>query len=252
MGRSNTANGGYSYYDLDIQVATTSDASYTLRAVIYLTSLNVSDSANNLYVSGNWSRSGTLALDGAYNAAAVWYQDIVVNRVYGSGVGVSVSALWASVEYWGVTLSASASYTVPARPYYPPSAPGTPSVTAVGPTSVTLAWTAPTYVDGSAIDHYTVVIDDNAGFSSPEVYVTVAGSPYGAVGLVPGRLYCARVTAHNASGPGAWSGTRTFTTLSGGKVRTAGQFVDVPVKIRSGGAWVTPNVKKRSGGVWVQ
>lgn len=141
MARSNGGNGG-SFFDLDIQVVSTSDTSYTLRAVIYLTSQNVSDGVNELSVTGWWSRSGALALGGAYSNTPVWSSDIVVNRQYGTGTYVEVSASWSGVEFWGTTLSATQGYTVPARPYDKPAAPTSISVSRVSDTQHTVSWAA--------------------------------------------------------------------------------------------------------------
>ncbi len=140
MARSNAANGGSNFFDLVIQVVATSDASYTLRAVVYLTSLNVIDSSNNLSIGGSWARSGTLALNGVYSAQPVWFQDIVVNRAYGANTPVSLSTSWSGVEYWGVTLAAAESYTVPARPWQLPAAPTSVAVARNGDTSHTVTW----------------------------------------------------------------------------------------------------------------
>lgn len=143
MARSNTANSGNTYFDLVIQVVSTSDTQYVLRAVIYLKSPNVIDSNNNLSVTGNWSRSGALALNGVYNNVPVWYQDIVVARQFGVATNVTVNASWSGVEYWGVTLSASEGYSVPARPAYiaPHSHPVLVSTDSIGTTSATGATT---------------------------------------------------------------------------------------------------------------
>lgn len=250
MANSNVVN-GHDYFNLQIQVVSTSDTQYVLRAVIYLVSYNVIDSVNNLSVTGNWSRSGALALNGVYNATAVWSQDITVNRVYGSATNVSVSASWSGVEYWGATLSASESYSVPARPVYPPSAPGTPTVSAVEVETATLSWTAPSATNGSAVDYYQVQVDDDPAFGSPVISTTDTASPYAATGLPPGTVLKARVRAHNSAGYGAWSGTATFETLSGAKVRIGGVWVNAKAHVRVGGAWVPVKVHKRVAGSWV-
>lgn len=123
MGRSNTANSGSTYYDLLIQVVSADANQYTLRAVIYLQSLNVSDSSNSLTVGGNFSRSGALHIDGVYNYVPVWTQDISVARVVGANQTITVNASWSGVNYWGTTLSASEPFVVPAKESAPPVVP---------------------------------------------------------------------------------------------------------------------------------
>lgn len=199
MARSNTANSGNTYYDLVIQVLATSDASYTLRAVVYLTSLNVTDSSNSLDVWGGWSRSGTLALNGVYNAAPVWYQDIVVNRVYGATVTASVAAAWSGVEYWGVTLSAGQSYVVPARPYSVPAAPTGVSAARNSDTSHTVTWTNhPT----TAAPYTNVVVqrsEDDDGWATIATVAATATS-YTNTTTSADHAYVWRVIAGNSSG----------------------------------------------------
>lgn len=212
MARSNTANGGQTYFDLGIQVVSADTTQYVLRAVVYLTSPNVVDSVNDLTVSGGgWSRSGALALNGVYSAAPVWYQDIAINRAYGANQTVTVSATWSGVEYWGTTLSASESYVVPARPYELPAAPTGIAVARTSDTSHTVTWTNNP--------------STAAPYESIEVLRSTNGLPWASIATLPGgassytdtttvgdRAFSWLVKARNSSGfADAGSGT-VYTT----------------------------------------
>ena len=212
MAVSNSANGGSTRFELVIQVVSTSDTSYTLRAVIYLLSHNVIDSNNNLTVSGGgWWRTGTLALNGVYGGIPVWSQDVVVARATGSDTTVSVTASWSGVEYWGVTLSATESYTVPAR-VSPPSAPNTPTASNITRNSVDLWWNIPA-THGSPITGYQVQVANSSGFGSGTVLVNKTVTSAGKfTGLPFNTTLYARVRALSGAGPSGWSGTRTFKT----------------------------------------
>lgn len=212
MARSNTANGGSTYVDLDIQTVSAGANTYVVRAVVYLTSPNVVDSGNNLSVGGNWSRSGALGLSGAYSHSPVWYQDISVGRAVGSNTTVNVSFSWSGVEYWGTTLSASNSYVVPMQDLVP-LPPGI-SHSAVTASSVGITVTA---ADGRGhgIDAYaTYVLTNNAWpFGGGNIVSSAAGGSYFATGLVRATGYFYTSRAHNSIGWSAWAAMRVFTTL---------------------------------------
>jgi len=213
MARSNGGNGG-SFFDLDFQVIATSDTTYTMRVVLYLTSLSVSDSVNDLTISGSgWWRTGVAALGGAYNASVIWYQDVVVARLVGSPNVCTVTASWSSVEYWGTTLSATATYAVPAQASAPsvPSAPPAPSVSSITTTTANINFSAPAS-NGATIDSYGVRVQTNPGGTIVYDTDVAAGSPRGVTGLTANTDYNAFVQAHNAVGWGAWSPARAFTS----------------------------------------
>ncbi|MGV3564222.1 MAG: hypothetical protein ACO1ON_13170 [Nocardioides sp.] len=199
MARSNGGNGG-SFYDLVIQVVSTSDTQYTLRAVVYLTSQNVVDSVNNLAVGGDWARSGSLALNGVYAASPVWSQDIVIDRVYGSTVTATVTAAWSGVEFWGATLSASESYVVPARPWSPPVAPSSVAVSRVSDASQAVTWvrnvtTAAPY-EALGVHRRDNVVGTWVGLAS----LAGTATSYTDTTTVANRQYEYRVLAVNSSG----------------------------------------------------
>lgn len=198
MARSNGGNGG-SFFDLEIQVVATSDASYTLRAVIYLTSQSVSDGVNQLSVTGWWSRSGALVLGGAYSNTPVWFSDIVVNRQYGTGTYVEVSASWSGVEFWGTTLSATQGYTVPARPYDKPAAPTSISVARVSDTQHTVSWAA-TSTTSAPIQTQVVYRSTDGGGWASIAAVGGSGRSYTDTTTSADRDYRYMVHTANSSG----------------------------------------------------
>jgi len=131
-----------------------------------------------------------------------------------------------------------------------PSAPGTPSISNLQPTSARGSWATPSSNGGSAIDNYQIQVDDSSGFGSPLIDTTDPASPYDMSGLTPGTTYYTRVRAHNGVGWGPWSSTRSFQTQSGAKIRVSGSFVDYIVWIRVGSTWVLHKSWKRVSGSW--
>ncbi len=239
--RSNTANGGTSYFDLIISVTSISDASYTVRGELWLTSNNVVDGSNSLAVSGNWSRSGTLALNGAYSATPVWESFIVVSRAYGAATPLSVTAVWSGVEYWGTTLSATSDYSVPARPYSAPAAPTSVTATRVSNTQHTVAWTNnSTGGTGTSAPYLSQRVQrwDNAGGSWVTIADGVSGSAssYTDNTTVANRRYQYRVVAVNttASTTSAASSAVQTTPAAPTSVSAAKSGTDIVVTFTEG------------------
>lgn len=206
MARSNGGGGG-AFFDLEIQVVATAPEKYTLRAVIYLTSQAVSDSVNDLTVSGGgWWRTGPAALSGAYSATPYWWQDVDVPRQYGAPTTVTVNAVWSAVEFWGTTLSASESYTVPARPWQAPMAPTGVTVRRNSPGSHTVSWTR--RVSGTApYESQTVQRSTDGGAWSTVATVSASATSYTDTGTSAGHYYQWRVVAANGSGAAASAAT---------------------------------------------
>jgi alpha-tubulin suppressor-like RCC1 family protein len=84
-----------------------------------------------------------------------------------------------------------------------PNAPTIGVVTVVSGTSVSVAFTAPSNVGGSAITSYTVIVTDSS--SGATFTSTGASSPRTVTGLTNGNTYTARVFAVNSYGPSAFS-----------------------------------------------
>lgn len=251
MARSNSANGGTSYFDLVFQVMSDDGVNQVVRAVVYLTSLNVSDSSNNFDVSGNYSRSGAIGLSGVYNSAPIWFQDITVGRAVGANYNISVNASISGVNYWGTTLSASENYTVPAR-YEAPSAPGT-SVDSITPTTARIVVTASSYNGGAAIDRYEAYVLSNNAWpgSGGNVVASAAGGTFTATGLLPSIQYYYTARARNTAGHwSGWTAMKVFTTLPAGYVKVGGVWKNAIPYVKVSGVWkmATPYVKV--AGVW--
>jgi hypothetical protein len=236
MARSNSANSGHTYVDLVIQVVATYDDRYTLRAVVYLTSLNVVDSSNSLAIGGNWARSGTLALNGVYSAVPAWYADVDVARVYGADTVASVSMSWSGVEYWAATLTASESYTVPARPYSLPAAPTGVTVARVSDTQQTVSWTR-VGGDSSSAPYQSQQVQRATDGGAWATVATLAGSAtsWSDATTAADHLYAYRVVAVNSSGS-------TASTSSAGMQTTPGAPTSASAAKTAGGditvSWV--------------
>lgn len=268
MGRSNTANGGQSYIDVAIQLVSDDGVTQVLRAVVYLTTPSVYDSVNNLSVSGSgsWGRSGNLSLSGGYAATPVWYQDVAFGKGINYEQTATVSVSWSSVEYWGVTLSAGASWTIPGRPDPNPPVtpdpgpvarvPGSPGTTIdmVTPTSARLFITPPADTGSSGIDAYhSYILYNNKwpGGGGEEVSSSDGGT-FTATNLSPSTQYFYTSRAHNAAGWSAWTPMKTFTTLPSALIRVGGAWKNALPFVKVGGVWKLALPYKKVGGVWKQ
>jgi hypothetical protein len=128
----------------------------------------------------------------------------------------------------------------------PASAPDTPAVSAIGPTSATVAWDAPADTGGAAITGYQIQRATIADFTDSTT-ISDTSSPSPLTGLLPGTLYYVRVRATNTAGSGAWSATAAFTTLSGVKVGTGTAWRDAIVWVGNGSRWVLAQIKTGNG-----
>lgn len=253
MTRSNTANGGSTYVDLNTQLVSDNGLSQVVRAVVYLTSLNVVDSSNSLDIGGNWSRAGAIGLNGVYNASPIWYQDITVARAVGANVGLGVSMSFSGVNYWGVTLTASESWTVPAR-YEAPSSPGTGADT-ITPTSARIVVTASTYAGGASIDAYEAYVMTNNAWpgAGGNVVASASGGTFTATGLLPSTRYYYTARAHNTAGLwSAWTPMKVFDTLPSAAVKVAGVYTNAIPYVKDAGVYKMAIPYKKVSGVYKQ
>lgn len=216
MAKSSTANGGTSFFNIDIQEVSSNKTQYVLRVRVRLTSRNVIDSNNRFRVTGAWTRDTSQSLNGTYSNTLVWTSGnlTVPRRSPGGGPTIiEVRLRWSGVEYWGSTLDGTAFFSVPAQAAVKPSAPGTPVVRPpVTPTSVALDWTAPVSNGGAAINDYRLQRATNSSFTSGSWSSYPAGRADTHTGLTPNTTYYFRVRARNSVGGGTWSGTRSVTT----------------------------------------
>lgn len=86
----------------------------------------------------------------------------------------------------------------------PPSAPGTPTLTA-GVGSVSATWTAPTNTGTSAIKNYVVQYSTNSGSTWTTASSSVTTLSYTISGLLATNTYVVKVAAVNSSGQGPYS-----------------------------------------------
>lgn len=133
-----------------------------------------------------------------------------------------------------------------------PSAPGKPTISATGSTSIALTWNAPSNTGGSPIKEYAV--DYYLGSSISGTATTIAGITSRSrtiTGLASGTTYTFRIRARNANGWGAWSSSATAKTKPGMYVNKAGVWVRAEPWVNHNGVWkrATPLVRTSSG--WV-
>lgn len=131
----------------------------------------------------------------------------------------TASGLKPGTTYWGRVLTVNSagnsswsgvrSFTTAIRAT---SAPGKPTFSNVTPTGMTVSWTAPTDLGGSAVTSYRLQLSTSSTFSSI-AYDSSANNRSRAVsGLTPGSAYYARVLAVNGAGNSAWSGVASTGT----------------------------------------
>lgn len=237
-------------------VVNSGTTSVIISATLYIeTSSSISDSFNQNTLSGSINASDpnkAVSHGSGGGTTAVCSSSVAVAVVYGSTTTVTVTGTLSNYEIVSGSTSVTGSVVVPARPPGTPSAPGTPSVGTVGPTSCGLSWTAPSNLAGGFLSAYQLQVSPSSTFASGVVtYSPGTTASYTVPSLTPGTTYYARVRVSNGTNWSAWSGTRSFTTLSGAKIRVSGAWVDAPANVRSAGAWVTPVVNKRNAGAWV-
>jgi hypothetical protein len=115
------------------------------------------------------------------------------------------------LDYGGIDTTPTGNVPLP-RIARAPGKPGTPSVTNLAPTSLTLSWAAAAR-GNDAIDAYQYQYSTSSSFSGATSPVLGVVLTTGVTGLNPGTTYYFRVRAHNDDGWGDWSSTRTVTTL---------------------------------------
>lgn len=132
----------------------------------------------------------------------------------------------------------------------PPSAPGQPGVSIVGPTSANVSFTAPADAGGATITSYEIQRATDAAFTTSLASVTLPAPTGSLTGLLPGTTYYLRTRGVNTAGPGSWSTSTTVTTLSGVKVGDGSRWRDAIVWVGNGSSWVLAQVKTGNGTDW--
>ncbi|MFG2743890.1 cellulase family glycosylhydrolase [Streptomyces chartreusis] len=156
-----------------------------------------------------WSWSG--------NGGGVEYLDMVTNfdpnqlTSWGQRIFNGANGIAATSEEAVVYASSGGDTT-------PPTAPGTPTASAVTSSSVTLNWSAAT--DATGVNGYDVV---RVSGTSETAATTTAGTSTTVTGLAPATTYTFAVYARDAAGNRSpRSGTVAVTTPSGGSAATCG------------------------------
>jgi len=137
-----------------------------------------------------------------------------VYKTYGATQGVYFAAWIKGINYWGgAQVYDNANYTVPARAYTDPSAPGTPSISSITQTTATASWGDPSDWGGDNSSDFQIQKARNSSFTSSLGEATVYNTnSRGLTGMGPNETWYVRVRAKNAAGYGPWSSTRSFKT----------------------------------------
>lgn len=135
-----------------------------------------------------------------------------------------------------------------------PSPAGTPVVSNVLPTTMTVSWANSGDNAGSTIDYYLLRRWLGTAATGPYTDVVVYGTTVNVAGLVPGTDYTFAVYAHNGSadngGYSNMSGVRTVKTLAPVRINIAGVWKYAVPYINVGGVWVLGLPYVNVGGVW--
>ena len=142
-----------------------------------------------------------------------------------------------SGAYEGSAPSHSVTFNVPVLF---PSAPGTPTLSAITTGGMTVAWSAPGDWGGNATNNYQLQRADNAAFTGATTITVNGATSYAATGLNPATTYYWRAAAVNAAGVGPYSGTGSATTLAStaGPPRSLAVSNIGPASARA--TWVVP------------
>lgn len=184
------------------------------------------------------THSGTLPA-GVATGATRWSVTDTVKRVHESDGTHDVDQIKMFITGW-FTDTETANMPTYTRIPKAPTKPGTPTASAVLPTSAQLTWAASTSSNGSAIDGYLVRIWE--GPTATGTYVDASETltlTRLVTGLKPGKQYTVGIYAHNNSydGYSLVSTTVTFTTIA-------------PIHVRVGGLWKYAVPWVKVSGVW--
>jgi len=129
-----------------------------------------------------------------------------------------------------------------------PDAPGTPTLSGISTTSVTVSWTAP-FNGGTPITGYE--LGYGTSLTAPTTIIS-ATSPKTVTGLTPGSTYYFWVRAINAVGTGPWSTPVSSSTIAGAHIRVGGVWKIAIPYIKVGGVWKVAKPWVKASGVWKQ
>lgn len=133
-----------------------------------------------------------------------------------------------------------------------PSAPGKPSFSEVGPTSVKVSWTAPTSDGGDSIDSYLLQYWDNPAGTGDHTDIVVSGTTRSRVvtGLLPGKTYRFKVHAKNGVGYSPASAHNTVQLLAGARILVDGVWKMAIPYVNVDGVWKMAMPFVRNNDVW--
>lgn len=165
-------------------------------------------------------------MDITSSAGPVGVNGLAVNATYYARVRT-----WNANGYsgWSSTLTFKTSPGVP-------SAPAAPTFTGVTGVSGIMNWTTPGN-NGAAVDGFYIQMDDDPAFASPVVDGTTGANVFlwQANGLIPNRVYYARVRAKNSVGYGPYSAVSSFRTSAGLYLSVGGVNKDALLYVSVGG-----------------
>lgn len=194
---------------------------YLIARYWYGSTASVQDSTNDFSTSGdfpnvtNQSVNINISTSGGKLASQMIREvKLTVAKTYGSSKSIYAAGWIKGIEYWGTGNQAygNTTYTVPARAYTAPSAPGRPSVSSVTSSSFYASWAAPSNWGGDNTADYDVQYSKNSNFSGATTATIYNKRNHTVTGLDPNTTYYVRVRAFNAAGRGSWSTSRTLST----------------------------------------
>jgi hypothetical protein len=201
---------------------------------------------------GSYTQSGSSSLDFRPDSAgkALYQASGTTGYMTHDGNGnlnFTVAFTWNGVSVFG---NASGSTTMSGdRLPQAPGAPGTPTFSALAPTSATVAYTAASRGHAD-IDAYSLHYSTDPTFATETVLANTASLSQNVSGLTPGTTYYWRVNAHNGDGWGAFSASGSFTTLSGFYVWSGTDWRPTTVYTWDGTQWKVATVYTYKSGAW--
>lgn len=214
--------GGYNGHlrfgiDLTTSTPSASSTSVTVSVKLYIQcedDFNFDDT-QTWTLSGNGGSSGSFHNDLANGGSQLLYSHSVSAAIDYDGTGTMTYSATLSGAFNGASPTASRTITLPKRPASAPSTPAAPSVGAITATTATVSWSAPA-TNGSTLNGNAGQISRNSGFTDVISSWSVASwqTSHALTGLPKGAVMYARIQARNGVGWSAWSGSRTFTTLT--------------------------------------
>lgn len=165
--------------------------------------VNIADTSNSWSWSGSAVQSGSggpFGVSGSGQKLVTVIPGATVSLAYGATKTANVAVNASTIDYAGGTLTVSATYTYPARPY---AAPAAPQVTVSGSGATrTVAWSTASSASAPA-QKVTIQQSINGGAWSPLSTSSLASGSV-SVSVSENRRYVFRAQASNANATGPW------------------------------------------------